>query len=196
MLLKKMAQTLDTLESSSEITVYALDETSVRVESENRSCWSTVGVPPILEKNGSHKGISIVGSTCILNKFHTINDVYPSGHSITSKEIKSHLEHLIEMNNGKKVVVFLDNARIHTSAAMQEWYFTKKDQIQLIFLPRYSPDMNPQENMWNYLKAKLFKPSSRNFIEELILDAKEIFDELNKDFERIGSLVYARSFLV
>ena len=29
---KKMAQTLDTLESSSEITVYALDETSVRVE--------------------------------------------------------------------------------------------------------------------------------------------------------------------
>lgn len=34
-------------------------------------------------------------------------------------EIKSHLEYLIEINSGKKVVVFLDNAKIHTSTAMQ-----------------------------------------------------------------------------
>lgn len=176
--------------------VYALDETNICVESNNRSCWSPVGVPPILEKNGSHKGINIVGSTCILSNFHTVNDVYPCGHSITSQEIKAHLEHLIEMNEGKKVVVFLDNARTHTSSIIKEWYLAKKNQIQLIFLPKYSPDMNPQENIWNYLKAKLFKPTCRNSIEELILDTKIIFDELNDDFERICSLAYARSFLV
>jgi hypothetical protein len=56
--------------------------------------------------------------------------------------------------------------------------------------------MNPQENIWNYLKAKLFKPSSRASIEELILDAKDIFDELNSNSDKINSLAYARDFLV
>ena len=176
--------------------VYALDETGICVESDNHSSWSPVGAPPILEKNGSHKGINIVGSTCILNNFHTVNDVYSSEKSITSAEIKSHLEYLIEINPSKKVVVFLDNAKTHTSWAMQEFYLTKKDSLQLIFLPRYSPYMNPQENLWNHLKSKLFRPSSRSSIEELIFDAKNIFDELNFDVDKIHLLTCARNFLV
>ena len=189
-------ETLDSLESSSDTIAYALDETRVCVESDNRSSWSPIGAPPILEKNGSHKGINIVGSTCILNSHHTVNDVYSSKKSITSKEIIVHLENLIELNPNKKVVVFLDNARIHTSVAMQEFYLLKRDVLKLIFLPKYSPTMNPQENIWNHLKAKLFRPSSRSSIEELINDVKDIFYELNSNINKICSLAYARSFLV
>lgn len=138
----------------------------------------------------------MIGSTCILNEHHTVNDVYSSKKSVTSQEIIVHLEHLIEINPLKKVIVFLDNAGIHTSAAIQEFYLTKNNILQLIFLPKYSPTMNPQENIWNYLKSKLFKPSSRSSIEELILDAKNVFDELNSDSDRIHSLAYAMNFLV
>lgn len=191
-----MLKTLDTLESSSDVVVYALDETGIRVESDNRASWSTVGVPPILEKNGSHTGINVVGSTCIFNNHHTVNDIYSSQKSITSEEIKNHLEYLIEINPDKKVVVFLDNAKTHTSAVMQEFYLKSKTQLQLIFLPRYSPYMNPQENIWNHLKSKLFRPSSRSSIYELISDVKDIFDELNSNIDKIHSLAYARSFLV
>ena len=56
--------------------------------------------------------------------------------------------------------------------------------------------MNPQENVWNYLKAKLFKPSSRPSIEKLASDVKDIFDNLNNNIDRINSLAYARKFLV
>lgn len=189
-------KTIDSLEFSSDTTVYALDETKICVESDNRSSWSPVGHPPILEKNGSHDGINMIGSTCILNDFHTVNDVYSSGKSITSEEVVSHLEHLININPGKKVVVFLDNAKFHTSAAIQEFYIGKKDVLKLIFMPRYSPKMNPQEHIWNYLKSKLYKPAARACIEELILDIKNIFDELNFNPDKIRSLAYARNYLV
>lgn len=176
--------------------VYALDETGICVESDNHASWSPVGAPPILEKNASHEGINIVGSTCILNNYHSVNDIYPSNKSITSEEIKSHFEYLLEINCGKKVVVFLDNARMHTSLLIQNFYQEVKERLQLIFLPKYSPYMNPQENIWHYLKCRLFKPSSRSCIEELILDVNSIFDELNSDTDKIGSLAYARNFLV
>lgn len=173
-----------------------MDETGVCVESDNHSSWSNVGVPPILEKNGSHEGINVVGSTCILNSFHTVNDVYSAKKSITSGEIKAHLEHLLELNADKKVFVFLDNAKIHTSAVIQGFYLDNKEQLHLEYLPKYSPYMNPQENIWNYLKAKLFRASSRKSIEELISDAQDIFTDLNSNVSKISSLAYARSFLV
>ena len=43
---KKMPKLLDTLESSSDIVVYALDETGISIESDNYSSWSPVGNPP------------------------------------------------------------------------------------------------------------------------------------------------------
>lgn len=140
--------------------------------------------------------MNIIGSTCILNNFHTVNDVYSSEQSIKSNQVISHLEHLIELNPGKKIVVFLDNAKFHVSAEIQEFYIEKKGVLQLIFLPKYSPKMNPQEHIWNYLKAKLYKPAARGSIIELIYDIKNIFDELNLNPERICSLAYARNYLV
>lgn len=79
---------------------------------------------------------------------------------------------------------------------MEEFYLNKNDILKPIFIPRYSPDMNPQENIWNYLKAKLLKPSLRGSADELIADTKGFFGELNFDTDKIRSLAYARSFLV
>jgi transposase len=62
---------------------------------------------------------------------------------------------------------------------MESFYYDNKDNLSSIFLPKYSPDMNPQENIWNHLKAKLFKPSARKSIYELASDIKMIFHELN-----------------
>lgn len=176
--------------------VNALDETNVKVESNNRCSWSPVGKPPILEKNGCRKGLNLIGSTSILNNHHTIVDAYASHKSITSIEIKSHIEYLLEINPNKKVVIFLDNARTHTSKLMQSFYYDKKDVLSVIFLPKYSPKMNPQEHMWNYYKANLYNPKARKSIYELVYDTQIIFSELNESSNRICSLAYARNYLV
>lgn len=191
-----MLNLLPTLESSCDIVTYALDETGVSVESDNHASWSIVGHPPILEKNCSHKGLNIVGSTAILNNYHIVNDIYPSTKSITSKEIKSHIQQLLDINEDKKVVIFLDNARTHNSIEMQKFYFDNKDFLEVVFLPKYSPYMNPQEHIWRDLKAKLYKPSSRSSIYELTIDINCIFDELNSNKEEIRSLADARNYLL
>ena len=120
--------------------------------------------------------------------------MYPSNRSIKSKEIQSHLEYLLELTPDKKVIVFTDNARNHTSKEIKEFYKANTERLQLIFIPRYYPYMNPQENIWRYLKSKIFRASSRSSIDELISDVKDIFDELNEPPHLIRSLAYSRSF--
>ena len=191
-----MQNKLSTLESSSDVAVYALDETSISIESTNYYSWSPVGHPPILEKNGSHDGLRLVGSTSILNDMHTVVDVYSSQDSINSKCIQSHMIHLMDINPNKKVVIFLDNAKPHKSLAMQQFYIDNKDKLEPIFLPKYSPMMNPQEHIWRHYKAVLYKPSARKDIYELTIDTKKIFDELNSDKNKLHSLAYARNYLL
>jgi transposase len=50
-------------------------------------------------------------------------------------------------------VIILDNARFHKSAKTEE--IVKKNGHTLLFLPPYSPDLNPIEKYWALIKRKL-----------------------------------------
>jgi transposase len=50
-------------------------------------------------------------------------------------------------------VVIMDNASFHKSPQLQALF--EKYQCILMFLPPYSPDLNPIENMWGTIKQHL-----------------------------------------
>jgi transposase len=41
----------------------------------------------------------------------------------------------------------LDNLRVHHSKIVKAWVEEHKDKIALFFLPSFSPEFNPDENM-------------------------------------------------
>ncbi len=46
---------------------------------------------------------------------------------------------------GRKVFLILDNLKIHHSHAVKAWLKEHADQIEVFFLPSYSPELNPDE---------------------------------------------------
>ena len=50
-------------------------------------------------------------------------------------------------------IVILDNASFHKSQIAKE--MVEKAGYTLLFLPPYSPDLNPIEKYWNWLKSKV-----------------------------------------
>jgi transposase len=53
---------------------------------------------------------------------------------------------------GKKMIVLIDNAAYHHAAALEKWLEQKHDVLELLFLPPYSPDLNPIERVWKLLR--------------------------------------------
>ncbi len=192
--LKKMIETTLSVENDSDSVLYVMDETGLRTESDNRRSWSPVGVSPVLESNGSHEGLNIIGATEITKSFDTIADVYSADHSITNIEIESFLEHLLELNPSKKVYVVLDNASTHNNRRIQAFWNTHIDRLVLINTSRYSPELNPQENIWNLLKNKIFSTKARENIEDLFDDVSEIYTNLNNQKDIIKSIVNPRNY--
>jgi transposase len=189
-----MIDLVSTVENDSESVLYVMDETGLRTESDNRRSWSPVGVSPILESNGSHEGVNIIGATEITKNFDTIADIYSAKQSISSAEIQNFMEQLLERNPNKKVYLVLDNARTHNNGKIQGFWETNKERLVLINTPAYSPQLNPQENIWNLLKNKIFNIGARENIEVLFDEIAALYDQFNEDKELIKSIVYARNY--
>jgi transposase len=51
-----------------------------------------------------------------------------------------------------KIVIVLDNFRIHKAKAVQAWLRTHRAQLRLYFLPTYSPRLNPIERVWRHFR--------------------------------------------
>jgi protein tyrosine phosphatase len=49
---------------------------------------------------------------------------------------------------GRKIVLVLDNARYHHARCLQDWLRQNRAKLALLFLPPYSPDLNPIERVW------------------------------------------------
>ena len=63
----------------------------------------------------------------------------------------------------KYSIIIMDNATFHRKAKLRE--LAKISDCQILFLPPYSPDLNPIEKFWAWLKHKLRKilPAFNNF---------------------------------
>ncbi|MFZ1894985.1 MAG: IS630 family transposase [Rhodoplanes sp.] len=51
-------------------------------------------------------------------------------------------------SRGKRLVLVLDNAKYHHARALQPWLNQYRNWLTLLFLPPYSPELNPIERVW------------------------------------------------
>ena len=59
-------------------------------------------------------------------------------------------------------IVVLDNCKVHSAKLVIETLI--KCGVTFWYLPKYSPDLNPIELMWAYVKAKLRKLKARTIV--------------------------------
>lgn len=54
----------------------------------------------------------------------------------------------ISCHTGRRVLVLADNARYHHAKLHAQWREQCSDRFSQLFLPPYSPDLNPIERVW------------------------------------------------
>ncbi len=83
------------------------------------------------------------------------------------------LHQLHQANPSKSLIIILDNGSIHQSKKVQS-FVKKHDWVKLFFLPPYSPEYNPIERFWQWLKQKVYGSKSFIRIEDLIEQLRKL----------------------
>ena len=73
--------------------------------------------------------------------------------SSKAENVCQFLEEIQELNQGKRIILVLDNARSHH--ANKTVSKARELKITLVFLPPYSPDLNPVEFIWKTIKREV-----------------------------------------
>ena len=84
---------------------------------------------------------------------------------------EAYLEHILVPSLHSGQVVVMDNLRVHKSARVRQ--LIEEAGCQVLFLPAYSPDFSPIEEMFSKVKAHLrrMKARTREALEEAITQA-------------------------
>ena len=113
--------------------------------------YAPVGQRPILEHTLTRDHLSVIGGITPQGRLFT--RLYER--SIKSAQVIDFVAHLLACIAGKLLIVW-DGATIHKSKALKaflsECHQKEPGRLLLERLPGYSPELNPQEGIWGYLK--------------------------------------------
>ncbi|QDW25075.1 IS630 family transposase [Pedobacter sp. KBS0701] len=62
---------------------------------------------------------------------------------------------VVKTYHERKVVMVLDNVPYHHAKRLKPILERYKHRIELVYLPPYSPDLNPIERVWWYMRKKI-----------------------------------------
>jgi len=126
------------------------DETAIRSRDQVGKGYSKRGVKPIESQAGYRFGVNMVSA---VNNSGNSRFMLFSGRMNSARFIEF-LGRLLK-NQSQKIILILDNAAWHKSAAVKAYAAEHVDKLELVYLPTYAPELNPDEYLNNALKQKL-----------------------------------------
>ena len=129
-------------------TVFFVDEASVRSDHHAGRTWAPIGHTPVLLDSGDRVSVNMISAVSPLGelKFQCHEGRF------NSEKFVEFLGYLSDENNGRPLFVVCDNVRVHKSTFVYDWLVESKRDIEIFFLPPYSPQLNADEWVWNHLK--------------------------------------------
>jgi putative transposase len=110
-----------------------------------------------------------------------------------ASQFNQFLKQLLNAKRDRFVVLVIDNASYHVTRATLEIFIEHEEHIFVVWLPKYSPELNAIEGLWGYLKKSALNNYFFGTVENLEKAIDEAFGELNQHPETALSLAYATS---
>ncbi len=107
-----------------------------------------------------------------------------------SRQFAEFLRQLLETYSERRLVLVLDNASYHGTKAIRALLDDHADHVFVIWLPKYSPELNLIEGLWGYLKRSALNNYFYGTVESLEDAIHEAFTELQQHPETALSLAY------
>ena len=143
-----------------------VDEAAIQENGPVGTTWGTQGETPVVPVSESRRRINL------------ISGVTPRGQLWFgcyggTLDAELFVEYLRDLRRTirKPLDVILDRHPAHVAASTRRWVQDPARKMRLHFLPAYSPDLNPDEHVWSYLKGMFRREPVRE--KEVLLEAVE-----------------------
>lgn len=144
-----------------------------------RPCWAPPGARPEVASQLIREYIYLYGAVCPRDGtcFYLI---MPTSDTAC---FQTFLDALARKHSRHDILLVVDGAPNHRGSAL-----TIPANISLLFLPPYSPELNPKENLWDEIREKIFKNYALKSIEDVRAKLEEAVLYIERNPELVKSI--------
>src|SRR3990172_224320 len=134
--------------------IYFEDEAGIRSDHHFGTTWGMKGATPIVKTTGARFSMNMISAITANGrmKFMTYSG------KMKAPVFCEFLKRLIH-NASTKIFLVLDGHPVHRSSLVKKFVQSTKGKLRLFYLPPYSPELNPDELVWNNVKSKVGRSS-------------------------------------
>ena len=147
--------------------IYWEDETGLRSDHLVGRSFSPRGHTPVIRNTGNRFGCNIISAVNNLGKMRF--RVFKG--SFTQLVMIDFLDRLIR-DAKRKVIVIVDGHPAHRGRRLQQWLQEHALQCELVLLPGYAPELNPDELLNQDLKSNVFSSGRPRTRDELVAQTR------------------------
>ena len=163
------------------VEVWFQDEARVGQKGSLSYVWAPVGSRPAMVRDNRHDSAYILGAICPARGVGAAI-ITPAANT---EYINAHLQELsTQVSPGATAVLIWDGAGWHQAGGRLEL----PSNIVLLALPPYAPELNPMENVWEYLRGNKLSARVWDDYDAILEACRDAWNWLIADPERIRSI--------
>lgn len=130
-------------------TIVFIDESGLSERPTVVRTWGLRGQPPVLQYSFNWKQLSAIAGLTFWRFYFRF---FPG--TVRSAQLVQFLQALRTQLRKRKLLIIWDGLGTHKSRLVRQWLDAQDGEVQVEFLPAYAPELNPVEQIWNYLKNR------------------------------------------
>ena len=128
-------------------TLFFSDEAGVRSDFHAGTTWAVKGKTPVVPATGKRFGMNLISAISPRGDFRFM----AVDGRMNAEKFIVFLKRLIH-NAKRPIFLIVDRHPSHRARKVLAFVRSTKGRLRLFFLPPYSPELNPDELVWNHLK--------------------------------------------
>ena len=130
-------------------TIYFADESGIRSDYHTGTTWAPVGETPVVEVTGRRFSLNMISAVSPRGEFRfMLHDG-----SVNAEVFREFLKRLM-VGATTPVFLIVDGHPIHKAKLIKKFVEAQDGKLKLFYLPPYSPQLNPDEQVWAHVKRK------------------------------------------
>ena len=134
--------------------IYFEDEAGIRSDHHFGTTWGMKGTTTIVKTTGARFSLNMISAITSKGKMKFMTYSGKMKAPVFCEFLKR-LTH----NVSTKIFLILDGHPVHRSSQVKKFIQATKGKMRLFYLPPYSPELNPDELVWNNVKSKMGRSS-------------------------------------
>ena len=159
-------------ESNPNLKVFFFDEARFGLQTSLARIWAISGEPLQIKVKQAFKNFYIYGS--VESKSGDNFSLFLPW--VNTEMMNLYLEKMSLAYSNDQIVLIMDQAGWHKSKDL-----VVPDNIDIIYLPPYSPELNPIERLWKYLKTHYIHNRIFDSLKQMMQYMVDAFEELETD---------------